>query len=133
MRPSLWHPQRLSNSHKDHHKQNMARAALFVIDIQVDLAHNPTTEIPHAARIREAGTTILQRARQAIDSSIERGRAPDLQIVFVQHEEVEEKGPLVKGSRAWELVLQPRIDDKWEKLVEKDVRESHLAFRLRYS
>jgi nicotinamidase-related amidase len=111
----------------------MARAALFVIDIQVNLAQNPTTEIPYAARIREAGTTILQRARQAIDSSIKRGRAPDLEIVFVQHKEVEEKGPLVKGSRAWELVFQPRVDDRWEKLVEKDVRESHLAFRLRYS
>ena len=101
----------------------MPRTALFAIDIQVELAQNAATEIPHADRIREAGTSILQRARQAIDSACEEGRVPDLEIVFVQHEESAEKGPLVKGSKAWELVFKPRDDNKWERLVEKDVRE----------
>jgi nicotinamidase-related amidase len=101
----------------------MARTALFVIDIQVELAQNATTEIPHAERIREAGTSILQRARQAIDSVDKHGRTPDLEIVFVQHEEVAEKGPLVKGSKAWELVFKPRYNDRWETLVSKNVRE----------
>ena len=101
----------------------MPRTVLFVIDIQVSLASNPLTEIPAAARIREAGTSILQRARQAIDTACEQGREPDIEIVFVQHEGLAERGPLVKGSKAWELVFKPRDDNKWERLVEKDVRE----------
>jgi nicotinamidase-related amidase len=101
----------------------MARTALFVIDIQVELAQNATTEIPHAERIRRAGTTILQRARQVIESANKCGRVPDLEIVFVQHEEVAEKGPLVRGSKPWELVFKPRDNSRWERLVSKDVRE----------
>lgn len=101
----------------------MTRTAFFVIDIQVGLAQNATTEIPHADRIREVGTRILQRACQIIDSAIERGRVPDLEIVFVQHEEVAEKGTLVKGSKPWELVFEPRDNNRWERLVSKDIRE----------
>jgi len=101
----------------------MARAALFVIDIQVELAQNATTEIPHAERILDAGTRILQRARQAIDSATEQGRVPGLEIVFVQHEEVAEKGPLIKGSKPWELVFKPQDNGRWERLVSKDIRE----------
>jgi nicotinamidase-related amidase len=101
----------------------MARTALFVIDIQVELAQDATTEIPHAEQIRGAGTRILQKARQAIDSASEHGKVPDLGIVFVQHEEVAEKGPLVKGSKPWELVFKPRDNNEWEKLVSKNVRE----------
>jgi nicotinamidase-related amidase len=101
----------------------MARTALFVIDIQVGLTQNAMTEIPHAGRIRGAGTRILQRAREAIDSAGEHGRLPDLEIMFVQHEEVAEKGPLVKGSKPWELVFKPRDNNRWERLVSKDIRE----------
>jgi nicotinamidase-related amidase len=121
--------QRVYNSHKerDYHIQSaefaMARTALFVIDIQVELAQDAKTEIPHAERIRGAGTRILQRARQAIDSASEHGRVPDLEIVFVQHEETAEKGPLVKGSKPWELVFKPQANNRWERLVSKDVRE----------
>jgi hypothetical protein len=43
--------------------------------------------------------------------------------VFVQHEEVAEKGPLVKGSKPWELVFKPQYNDRWETLVSKNVRE----------
>jgi nicotinamidase-related amidase len=101
----------------------MARTALFVIDIQVQLAQNVMTEIPHAERIRDAGTSILQSARQAIDSADRHGRVPELEIVFVQHEEAAEKGPLVKGSKPWDLVFKPRYNNRWETLVSKDVRE----------
>ncbi|KAH6857398.1 Isochorismatase-like protein [Alternaria rosae] len=116
----------------------MPRTALFVVDIQVSLASNSSTEIPAAARIREAGTSILQRARQAIDTACEQGREPDLEIVFVQHEEVAEKGDLVRGSEAWELVFKPREGDVWERLVGKDVRDTfesnpQLAARLKNS
>ncbi|KAF2821295.1 Isochorismatase hydrolase [Ophiobolus disseminans] len=114
----------------------MARTALFVIDIQVELAQNAATEISHAERIRDGGTQILQSARQAIDSASEHERVPDLEIVFVQHEEVAEKGPLVKGSKAWKLVFKPRDDNRWERLVSKDVRDAfesnpQLAVELR--
>ncbi|KAH7393797.1 Isochorismatase-like protein [Phaeosphaeria sp. MPI-PUGE-AT-0046c] len=102
----------------------MARTALFVIDIQVELADNATTEIPHAERIRRAGTGILQKTRQVIDTASEHGRAQDLEIVFVQHEQVAENGPLVKGSKPWELVFKPRENNKWERLVSKDVRDT---------
>lgn len=111
-------------------KPIMPRTALFVIDIQVSLASNSSTEIPAAARIREAGTSILQRARQAIDTACEQGREPDLEIVFVQHEEIAEKGDLVRGSEAWELVFKPREGDVWERLVGKDVREYIELFRF---
>ncbi|EAT82891.1 hypothetical protein HBH56_002720 [Parastagonospora nodorum] len=116
----------------------MPRTALFVIDIQVSLAQNATTEIPHAARILEAGTSILQRARQSIDAASLHGIAPDVEIVFVQHEESADKGALVKGSRPWELVFKPRDDNKWERLVSKDVRDAfssnpRLAAQLRNS
>jgi hypothetical protein len=46
-----------------------------------------------------------------------------LEIVFVQHEEVAEKGPLVKGSKPWELVFKPQHNNRWETLVSKDVRK----------
>jgi nicotinamidase-related amidase len=98
----------------------MARTALFVIDIQVSLAQNRATEIPHAERIRDAGTQVLERARQSIDAAT---GVPDLEIVFVQHEESAEKGDLVKGNEAWELVFKPREKNKWERLVGKDVRK----------
>lgn len=98
----------------------MPRTALFVIDIQVELAQNATTEIPHAARIREAVTSILVRARQAIDAA---SGVSDVEIVFVQHEESADKGPLVKGSKPWGLVFKPRDGNTWERLVTKDVRE----------
>ncbi|KAI8940412.1 hypothetical protein NX059_004102 [Plenodomus lindquistii] len=102
----------------------MARTALFVIDIQVALAQNATTEIPHTERIRVAGTTILQRARKVIDAAGEHGGTSNLDVVFVQHEEVAEKGPLVKGSKPWELVFKPRDQTRWERLVSKDVRDT---------
>jgi nicotinamidase-related amidase len=104
----------------------MARTALFIIDIQVSLAQHAATEIPHAERIRHAATSILERARQSIDSAT---GVPDVQIVFVQHEESAEKGYLVKGSEAWELVFKPREENKWERLVGKDVRKPTPALR----
>jgi nicotinamidase-related amidase len=122
-------PHKTPSSHKerDHYthkaESTMARTALFVIDIQVALAQTATTEIPHAARIREAGTRILQTARQAIDSASSHGIKPGLEIVFVQHEEIASKGPLVKGTKPWSLVFAPRDNNPWERLVSKDMRE----------
>lgn len=95
----------------------MARTALFVIDIQADLAQDPRTEIPHAARIRDFGTVILSKARIAIDNEIRRGLDTNLSIIIVQHHETPEKGSLVKGSKSWELVFKPR--NETERVVEK--------------
>lgn len=101
----------------------MSRTALFVIDIQVDLALDSATEIPYAERIRNAGTAILNRARGLIDTARVLGEQPPLEIVFVQHEEDAKKGPLVRGSRPWQLVFNSQGGDDSEMLVSKDVRE----------
>jgi nicotinamidase-related amidase len=91
-------------------------SALFVIDIQKDLASDDKTEIPHAERIRDAGEQILEVAR---------GIAADPKpiIVFVQHEESPESGPLVKGSKPWELVFGNDLDNPRELLVTKNQRD----------
>lgn len=105
----------------------MPRTALFAIDIQRGLASNPSTQIPHAVRIVNAGTEILHHARANISHSIAQGSQPYLDIVVVQHSEPPEKGNLQRGSAEWELVFAPRNTD-WtsntgnECLVSKDVR-----------
>ncbi|KAF4961472.1 hypothetical protein FGADI_222 [Fusarium gaditjirri] len=92
-------------------------SALFVIDIQKDLASDDKTEIPHAERIRDAGEQILKVAR---------GIAADPKpiIVFVQHEESPESGPLVKGSKPWELVFENDPNNTRELLVSKNQRDT---------
>jgi hypothetical protein len=94
----------------------MAPTALFVIDIQVELAR-ASTEIPHAKRIRDSAEAILAKARAGIDTARSSERQPELEIIIVQHEESPE-GSLVRGSEAWELVFPPGAG---ERLVEKDV------------
>jgi nicotinamidase-related amidase len=96
-------------------------SALFVIDIQHDLAGDPKTEIPHAARIRDAGEVILSAARGISQTE---GAQPPL-IVFVQHEEAPEEGPLVKGSDPWKLVFEPQTNNSREILVPKTTRMAH--------
>lgn len=99
----------------------MSRTALFVIDIQHALASDPSTQIPHAARIVDAGIRILAHSRALIGKSHTCGSTPDLEIIVVQHEETPDRGNLQRGSRAWELVFPPLAD---EYLVSKDVRKS---------
>ncbi|UNI23933.1 hypothetical protein JDV02_009722 [Purpureocillium takamizusanense] len=112
----------------------MPRTALFVIDIQKELADDPQTEIPHAARIRDAGDRILDAARN-LASSVPQGKQPAL-IVFVQHEERPEQGTLANGSEPWKLVFNPREGAKDEILVAKITRDTfesnpHLAEKLK--
>ena len=99
----------------------MVRTALFVIDIQTELAEDSRTEIPHAARIRDVGTILLSKARTAIDNEITRGRDTNLSIIIVQHHDIPGNGSLVKGSKPWELVFKPR--DNTERIVEKTTSE----------
>ena len=106
----------------------MGRTALFVIDIQADLAQDPRTEIPHAARIRDVGTVILSKARTAIDNELSRGLDASLSIIIVQHHETPENGSLVKGSKPWELVFKPR--NEAERVVEKTTSELKKLDRL---
>lgn len=93
----------------------MGRTALFVIDIQNEMAGNAKTEIPTADRIREAGTKILETSRGLVAPS---GTQPAL-IVFVQHEEKPENGSLVRGTEPWKLVFNPNEGAKDEILVAK--------------
>ena len=110
------------------------RTALFVIDIQGELAHNPTTRIPHADRVVRAGEKILQSARRAIaETSSSNEKRPSI-IVFVQHEETD--GKLLRGSEDWQLVLPPQPGVETELLVAKTTRDTFesnpdLAQRLR--
>lgn len=94
--------------------------ALFVIDIQNDLATDPETRIPHAERILEAGVRILAAARATIAAAprASTGTAPTT-IVFVQHEEKPTQGPLVRGSEPWKLVFEPDAAAPSERLVAK--------------
>ncbi|KAL2023316.1 hypothetical protein VTK56DRAFT_3054 [Thermocarpiscus australiensis] len=98
--------------------------ALFVIDIQNDLATDPKTRIPLADRIRAAGDKILSTARAVVDACRSSEEAPPAMIVFVQHEEKPEDGPLNRGSEPWKLVFEPREDAAEELLVAKTTRDT---------
>lgn len=87
-----------------------SRSALFVIDIQNDMARCAQTQIPHTARIVEAGHKIVAAARSLDEKPL---------IVFVQHEEGPEEGLLVRGSEPWKLVFDPQPSSKNEILVAK--------------
>jgi hypothetical protein len=112
-------------------------AALFFIDIQKGIADEREHEIPAAARIRRAGAKILETARCLLDSNKSRVDEPSgahgasqakespeanpvpALIVFIQHEEPPEDGPLNRGSELWKLVFEPRdgVPEEW--LVQK--------------
>lgn len=102
----------------------MSRSALFVVDIQHELAKDPKTKIPHAERVCSAGDKILATARNIIDSYRDSAQPSPSMIVFVQHDEKPEDGTLVKGSEAWKLVYEPRPGVDEEILVAKTTRES---------
>lgn len=104
--------------------------ALFVIDIQKDLAECPETQIPHTARILEAGNKIFSTARTILDVQRGKTETPPAIIVFVQHEEQPEKGPLVRGSDPWKLVFEPRAGVEEERLVAKSTRKKSLLLPM---
>jgi nicotinamidase-related amidase len=99
----------------------MPKTALFVVDVQVELADDAKNQVPHASRIREAAIAILAKARSRIDGARENNESVPLTIIFVQHEESPEDGALVRGSKLWELVFHPRKGDDTERVVAKSV------------
>lgn len=101
----------------------MPRSALFVIDIQRELAQDLKTRIPHADRVCGAGEKILLTARNIIDSYRSKDQQSPSIIVFVQHEENAEEGTLVSGTEPWKLVFEPRDGVSEEILVAKTTRE----------
>ena len=111
----------------------MQRTALFVIDIQNDLAGDLETQIPHASRVCSAGQSILEKARAKTDLVRLEGNQSPTVIVFVQHEEKPGDGPLVRGSRPWELVFRPREKDEDELLVAKTVGKPGYSDTIRNS
>ncbi|KAM7219747.1 putative isochorismatase hydrolase [Rhypophila decipiens] len=97
--------------------------ALFIIDIQKDLALNEATQIPHAERVKTATAAILSSARRYLACTT----AGNDILVFVQHHEPPERGPLQKGTTAWELVFEPTeegLGKGREILVGKDTRDT---------
>lgn len=101
----------------------MPRSALFVIDIQRELAYDPKTQIPHADRIRYAGEKILSAARSIIDQYRTAQKNSPSVIVFVQHEEKPDEGTLVRDTEPWRLVFEPRDGVQEERLVAKTTRQ----------
>lgn len=101
----------------------MSRSALFVVDIQRELAQDPKTQIPHAERVCSAGDKLLVAARAIIDSYRQKAQESPSVIVFVQHEEKPEEGNLVRDTDPWKLVFEPREGVKEEMLVYKTTRE----------
>jgi nicotinamidase-related amidase len=92
-----------------------SKVALFIIDIQNDLATDPNTRIPDAARIRDVAARLLAAARRILDSKA-RSHSQQLSlIVFVQHEESPQNGRLLKDTEPWKLVFYPRaaVDREW--------------------
>lgn len=76
----------------------MPRSALFVIDIQRELAQDPKTRIPHAERLCSAGEKIIAAARDIIDEYRNQSRESPSIIVFIQHEEKAGEGTLVRDT-----------------------------------
>ena len=101
----------------------MPRSALFVIDIQRELAHDPETRVPHADRICSAGEKILSAARGIIDQYRETQKQSPSVIIFVQHEEKPDDGTLVRDTEPWRLVFEPREGVEEERLVAKTTRK----------
>lgn len=101
----------------------MPRSALFVIDIQRELAQDPKTRIPHAERVCSAGEKIIAAARNIIDSYRHKDQQLPSIIVFVQHEEKVDEGTLVRDTEPWKLVFEPRDGVNKEILVAKTTRE----------
>lgn len=91
----------------------MPKTALFVIDTQAELVSIAETAIPHAARIREVGAAILDRARSKSST--------ELEVIIVQHYEdaADPNATLVQGSAAWELALPPKDGADNERVVHK--------------
>lgn len=97
----------------------MAKTALFVIDIQDELARDPKTRIPAGDRVVDAATTLLDRARSRVNEARSKSEDSNLALIFVQHEESDEGGTLMKGTKPWELVFKPRDGEGHERLVPK--------------
>ncbi|KUI56054.1 Streptothricin hydrolase [Cytospora mali] len=102
----------------------MPRSALFVIDIQRELAQDPKTRIPHAERVCSAGEKILSVARGIIDTYRSSEQQSPSTIVVVQHEERPEDGTLVRDTEPWRLVFEPRDGVREEVLVAKTTRNT---------
>lgn len=102
------------------------RTALFVIDIQNDLATDPKTRIPHAARLLDAADKVITSTRKQLEALRQTQDQSRPLLVFVQHSEDPSSGALVKGTNPWKLVFHPRPDDADEILMGKTTRKKTL-------
>jgi nicotinamidase-related amidase len=99
------------------------RTALFIIDIQNDLATDPQTRIPDAGRLLDSAEKVIASTRKQLDTLRQTHNESRPLIVVVQHSEDPSSGPLVKNTKPWDLVFHPRPDDADEILVGKTTRK----------
>ncbi|MCO5565769.1 hypothetical protein L7F22_019444 [Adiantum nelumboides] len=97
------------------------KTALFIIDVQVDLAEKADSEVPDAEAIREALNSLIKGVRdynhnQSVTSQ-------KVQLIFVQHNDRNPKDPLAKGKSTWELVFKPK-EEEGDWYISKDVRDT---------
>ncbi|KAH8646100.1 Isochorismatase-like protein [Xylariales sp. PMI_506] len=114
------------------------RRALFLIDVQNELAADASSKVPRADELLSALSSILAAARGIIDVNRreDQPKASPFILVIVQHEEKPEDGNLVRDTDPWRLVFEPRLDVNEEWLVSKTTRNTFtsnpdLASRLR--
>lgn len=92
--------------------------ALFVIDVQVDLAQDPATQIADATELRATLSTVLHHVR-SVNAGLQ---TPHVRLVFVQHNDRDADDALAMGKPGWQLVFAPlTADGDW--LVHKSDRE----------
>ena len=99
-----------------------SRTALFVIDVQVDLAQKADSEVPDAEAIREALSNLIKGVRDYNDTE-KTNAAQKVQLVFVQHNDLDPEDPLAKGKPTWELVFKPN-EHEGDWYISKDVRDT---------
>ncbi len=93
--------------------------AVFVMDLQSAAVANLLSLIPHGDEVYQAAGVVVSAARSAATMQSKRNYVPPVVVVFVQHEETEIEGPLVRGSSDWMLTITPRDRPGREFVVNK--------------
>lgn len=101
-----------------------SRTAIFIIDVQAATATTPALRIPHADRLK----SVLSEILSAVRSSAQKNDQEAPIIVFVQHSQTPEDGPLVYGTEPWELVFTPDDDNSNEFVIHKTTGTSNYYF-----
>lgn len=101
---------------------SLHRSALFIIDVQVDIADQVDSEVPDASAIRETLDKLIKGVREHNHSRVSND-SEKVQLIFVQHNDRNPEDPLAKGKPTWELVFKPN-EHEGDWYVTKDVRDT---------